>query len=67
MGGLPVIDEVKLRAAVTSMLEAIGEDPGREGLVDTPRRVAEMYAEFFDGIGQDPADVLATGIRGGPP
>lgn len=60
-----MIDEVKLRAAVASMLEAIGENPGREGLADTPRRVAEMYAEFFDGLGQDPADVLATGFEEG--
>ena len=60
-----MIDEVKLRDAVASMLEAIGEDPGREGLADTPRRVAEMYAEFFSGIGQDPADVLATGFEEG--
>ncbi len=60
-----MIDEVKLRAAVASMLEAIGEDPGREGLADTPRRVAEMYCEFFEGLGQDPADVLATGFEEG--
>ena len=65
MDGQPVIDEVKLRAAVASMLEAIGEDPGREGLADTPRRVAEMYAEFFEGLGQAPADVLATGFDEG--
>ena len=60
-----MIDEHKLRAAVASMLEAIGEDPGREGLADTPRRVAEMYAEFFDGLDQDPACVLATGFEEG--
>ena len=60
-----MIDETKLRAAVASMLEAIGEDPGREGLADTPRRVAEMYSEFFSGIGEDPADVLATGFEEG--
>ena len=60
-----MIDEAKLRDAVASMLEAIGEDPGREGLVDTPRRVAEMYAEFFSGLGEDPAEVLATGFEEG--
>ena len=60
-----MIDETKLRAAVASMLEAIGEDPAREGLADTPRRVAEMYAEFFSGLGQDPAEVLATGFEEG--
>ena len=60
-----MIDEAKLRAAVTSMIEAIGEDPGREGLADTPRRVAEMYAELFDGLGKDPEEVLATGFEEG--
>ncbi len=60
-----MIDESKLRAAVASMLEAIGEDPDREGLADTPRRVAEMYAEFFSGLDQDPADVLETGFEEG--
>lgn len=60
-----MIDQTKLRAAVASMLEAIGEDPGREGLADTPRRVAEMYAEFFEGLGQDPEEVLATGFEEG--
>ena len=60
-----MIDESKLRAAVASMLEAIGEDPDREGLADTPRRVAEMYAEFFSGLDQDPEGVLATGFEEG--
>ena len=44
------------------MLVAIGEDPRREGLVDTPRRVAEMYGDLFSGIGKDPAGVLTTGF-----
>ena len=41
-----------------AILEAIGEDPERQGLAETPRRVAEMYAEVFSGIGRDPVDEL---------
>ena len=44
------------------VLVGIGEDPQREGLVDTPRRIAEMYGEFFSGIGEDPAGVLTAGF-----
>lgn len=47
------------------MLEAIGEDPNREGLRDTPRRIAEMYAEIFAGLAQDPRDVLRVGFDEG--
>ena len=50
---------------MAAIIEAVGEDPAREGLVDTPRRVAKMYGEFFDGLGKDPADVLATGFEEG--
>ena len=45
------------------ILEAIGEDPGREGLADTPRRVAEMYAEIFAGIDEDPKKELKVGFE----
>ena len=45
------------------IIEAIGEEPGREGLRDTPRRVAQMYDELFSGLSQDPAEVLATGFE----
>ena len=58
-----MIDKEKIQAAVASMLDAIGEDPSREGLIDTPSRVAEMYGEFFSGIHQDPVKVLATGFE----
>ncbi len=44
--------------AVRTILEAIGEDPDREGLKRTPERVADMYAEIFSGIGRDPKDEL---------
>jgi GTP cyclohydrolase I len=50
---LPAIEE-----AVRNILIAIGEDPEREGLRQTPQRVARMYAEIFDGVGRDPGDVV---------
>lgn len=53
------VDIARIRAAVSEMLAAIGEDPSRPGLVDTPSRVAESYAEFFGGIGDDPLRHLA--------
>jgi len=55
-----VFDEAKIRKAVASLIEAIGEDPKREGLVGTPARVAEMYAELFMGINKDPRDELSV-------
>jgi GTP cyclohydrolase IA len=54
------VDQPRIRAAVREILEAVGEDPDREGLQDTPARVAKAYAEFFAGLRQDPADVLGT-------
>jgi GTP cyclohydrolase I len=58
-----VIDEEKLKNGVKLIIEAIGEDPKREGLVDTPRRVAEMFSELFSGIGQDPRAELKVGFE----
>ena len=55
-----MFDEAKIRAAVASIIEAIGEDPQREGLVGTPARVAEMYAELFMGINKDPKEELSV-------
>jgi GTP cyclohydrolase I len=54
------IDRARIEKAVAEILEAIGEDPGREGLVRTPERVADMYAEIFAGISHDPAEHLAV-------
>ncbi|MQA34775.1 GTP cyclohydrolase I FolE [Modestobacter roseus] len=54
------IDSARAEAAVRELLLAIGEDPDRPGLVDTPARVARAYAEVFAGLDQDPYDVLAT-------
>ncbi|MDH4139156.1 MAG: GTP cyclohydrolase I FolE [Coriobacteriia bacterium] len=48
------MDRDRIIQGVRLILEGIGEDPGREGLVDTPRRVADMYAEVFEGLSQDP-------------
>ena len=53
-------EEERIRSAVLTILQAIGEDPKREGLRDTPRRVASMYTELFLGIGVNPASALDT-------
>ncbi len=54
------IDAARAEAAVRELLIAVGEDPDRPGLRDTPARVARAYAETFAGIWQDPAEILAT-------
>lgn len=52
------IDREKAETAVRMLLEAIGEDPDREGLKDTPRRVASMYEEIFAGMDMEPRELL---------
>lgn len=52
------MDKAKIAEAVRLIIEAIGEDPQREGLRDTPRRVADMYEEILAGTGQDAREVL---------
>ena len=54
------IDFARAEAAVRELLIAVGEDPDREGLVDTPARVARAYAETFAGLRMTPEDVLST-------
>ncbi|MGH9115434.1 MAG: GTP cyclohydrolase I FolE [Acidimicrobiales bacterium] len=54
------MDLARIEAAVREILEAIGEDLGREGLVGTPRRVAKMYEEIFSGLGEDPGEHLSV-------
>ncbi|MCX5995383.1 MAG: GTP cyclohydrolase I FolE, partial [Chloroflexi bacterium] len=60
-----MINKSKIEKAVASIIEAIGEDPKREGLVGTPRRIAEMYAEVFAGIYEDPREELRVGFEEG--
>lgn len=55
-----LIDQPRIAAAVREILLAIGEDPDRDGLLDTPKRVAKAYAEFFAGLHQDAGDHLST-------
>ncbi|PZU46824.1 MAG: GTP cyclohydrolase I FolE [Arsenicicoccus sp.] len=62
-GGQPVlqgVDHARIEAAVREILLAVGEDPDRDGLQDTPARVARSYAEIFGGLRQDPRAVLGT-------
>ncbi|WP_312861142.1 GTP cyclohydrolase I FolE [Amycolatopsis endophytica] len=55
----PVFDQARAEKAVRELLEAVGENPDREGLRDTPARVARAYREMFAGLYTDPASVLA--------
>ncbi|GAB4086528.1 GTP cyclohydrolase I FolE [Myceligenerans cantabricum] len=57
---VPPYDAVRAEAAVRELLLAVGEDPDREGLKDTPARVARAYAETFSGLRQEAEDVLTT-------
>ncbi len=54
------VDLPRIEAAVREILTAVGEDPEREGLSDTPARVARAYAEMFSGLRTDPAQILET-------
>ncbi len=54
------MDKEKIKKGVTMILEAVGEDLDREGLLGTPDRVAKMYTELFSGIKQNPRDLLKT-------
>ena len=71
------VDQPRIEAAVREILVAIGEDPSRDGLLDTPGRVARMYAEICEGLHEDPASHLTRQfeadhdemilVRGHPP
>lgn len=54
------VDLEKIEKAVSMILEAVGEDVSREGLHDTPKRVAKMYAEVFSGLKEDPKEYFKT-------
>ena len=60
-----MIDQEKIKQATASVIEAIGEDPLRESLLNTPRRVAEMYAELFSGMDIDARGELSVGFEEG--
>jgi GTP cyclohydrolase I len=52
------VDQPRVEAAMRELLVALGEDPDRDGLLNTPARVARMYSEIFSGLDVDPGDVL---------
>ena len=58
--GSRTFDQARAEAAVRELLLAVGEDPDRDGLRETPARVARMYAELFAGLWQTPEEVLTT-------
>ena len=60
-----MVDEPRIAQAVREILLAIGEDPDREELLETPRRVAEAYAQLFAGLAEDPARHLEGGFAEG--
>ncbi|MGJ7909943.1 GTP cyclohydrolase I FolE [Neobacillus sp. LXY-1] len=57
---MSTINKEKIQEAVRLLLEAVGEDPNREGLLDTPKRVAKMYEEMFAGLTIDPKVYFET-------
>src|SRR4029453_13302240 len=57
---IPAFDHARAMAAVRELLIAMGEDPDRDGLLETPRRVALAYAEMVSGLRQQPEEVLTT-------
>jgi GTP cyclohydrolase I len=60
-----VVDHERVQGLVRELLEAIGEDPAREGLLETPRRVADMYVELFQGNEADPGEHLRVTFDAG--
>jgi GTP cyclohydrolase IA len=59
------VDTARVEKAVAEILEAIGEDPSRDGLTNTPARVAAMYEELFAGLGEDPGRHLTVTFEAG--
>lgn len=59
------MDKARIERAVREILEAVGEDPDREGLQETPSRVARMYEEIFSGLDADPKEHLKIFNEGG--
>jgi GTP cyclohydrolase I len=59
------VDQDRVKAAVAELIAAVGEDPSREGLRGTPRRIADMYSEIFAGLFVDPRQVLSVNFEEG--
>lgn len=59
------VDRGRIKRAMEEMVASLPVDPDEEGLRDTPRRVADMYAEIFSGLSEDPIQVLSTGFEEG--
>ena len=55
-----MVDGASIRQSIISILKAIGDDPKREGLRDTPDRVSRSYSELFSGVGLAPLDAFTT-------
>jgi len=60
-----MVNQSKIKLAIASIIEAIGENPLREGIKDTPQRVAEMYAELFSGLDADPKAEMVVDFEEG--
>ncbi|MCK4723458.1 MAG: GTP cyclohydrolase I FolE [Dehalococcoidia bacterium] len=60
-----MVNQARIEAAALSMIEAIGDDPRREGLQNTPQRIAEMYTELFSGLDMDAKTELTVGFQEG--
>ncbi len=58
-----MLDGERIVKAVEEIIVAIGEDPAREGLAGTPERIADLYAEVFAGLSQDPKELLEVGFE----
>jgi GTP cyclohydrolase I len=58
-----MLNQDRIKKAVKEIIESIGEDPSREGMRDTPQRVAERYAELFQGMDKDPKVDLEVGFE----
>jgi len=60
-----MVDRERVEGLIAQLLEAIGEDPTRDGLLETPRRVADMYVELFEGLDADPGEHLRVTFEAG--
>jgi GTP cyclohydrolase IA len=60
-----MVDHARVQSLIKELLEAIGEDPNRDGLLETPRRVADMYVELFEGLEAEPGDHLKVTFEAG--